>query len=69
MRPGDLVGAITGEAGLTGSSVGAIQIADSYSLVEVPDAVADDIVRALSTATIKGRRLEVRRERDRDARA
>jgi ATP-dependent RNA helicase DeaD len=69
MRPGDLVGAITGEAGLTGSSVGAIQIADSYSLVEVPDAVADDIVRALSTATIKGRRLEVRRERDRDTRA
>jgi ATP-dependent RNA helicase DeaD len=64
MSPGDLVGAITGEAGVSGSSVGAIQIADGYSLVEVPEARADDIVRALSAATIKGRRLPVRRERE-----
>jgi ATP-dependent RNA helicase DeaD len=63
MRPGDLVGAITGEAGVTGSSVGAIHITDAYSLVEVPEAAADAIVRALSAATIKGRKLEVRRER------
>ena len=63
MRPGDLVGAITGEAGVTGASVGAIQIADSHSLVEVPEAQAQDIARALSTATIKGRRVNVRLER------
>jgi ATP-dependent RNA helicase DeaD len=60
MRPGDLVGAITGEAGVSGSSVGAIQIADSHSLVEVPEAQAEDILRALSGATIKGRRVPVR---------
>ena len=66
MRPGDLVGAITGETRVTGKSVGAIQIADSYSLVEVPDHAADEIVRALSAATIKGRRLPVRRERSRE---
>ncbi len=63
MRPGDLVGAITGEAGVTGASVGAIQIADSHSLVEVPEAQAQDIARALSTATIKGRKVNVRLER------
>ncbi len=63
MRPGDLVGAITGEAGVTGASVGAIQIADSHSLVEVPEAQAEDIARALSTATIKGRKVNVRLER------
>jgi ATP-dependent RNA helicase DeaD len=66
LRPGDLVGAITGETRVTGKSVGAIQIADSYSLVEVPDHAADEIVRALSSATIKGRRLPVRRERPRE---
>jgi ATP-dependent RNA helicase DeaD len=66
LRPGDLVGAITGETRVTGKSVGAIQIADSYSLVEVPDHAADEIVRALSAATIKGRRLPVRRERPRE---
>ena len=63
MRPGDLVGAITGEAGVTGSSVGAIQIADNHSLVEVPEAEAEGIVRALSNATIKGRRVPVRLDR------
>jgi ATP-dependent RNA helicase DeaD len=63
IRPGDLVGAITGEAGVSGGSVGAIEITDGYSLVQVPEAAADDIVRALSAATIKGRRLPVRRER------
>ena len=65
LRPGDLVGAITGEAGVSGSAVGAIRIADAYTLVEVPEASADAIVRALSRATIKGRRLQVRRERPR----
>jgi ATP-dependent RNA helicase DeaD len=60
MRPGDLVGAITGEAGVSGASVGAIQIADSHSLVEVPEAQAEDILRALSGATIKGRKVPVR---------
>ena len=63
MRPGDLVGAITGEAGVSGSSVGAIQIADGHSLVEVPEAQAQDILRALSGATIKGRKVPVRLER------
>ncbi len=61
IRPGDLVGAITGEAGLTGSAVGAIQIADSFSLVEVPETAADDVARALGAARIKGKRLKVRR--------
>jgi ATP-dependent RNA helicase DeaD len=63
LRPADLVGAITGEAGVTGASVGAIRISDSFSIVEVPDAAADEIVRALAGATIKGRTLPVRRDR------
>jgi ATP-dependent RNA helicase DeaD len=64
MRPGDLVGAITGEAGVSNSEIGAIQIADNFSLVDVADSEADNITRALSTARIKGKRLEVRRERE-----
>ena len=62
IRPGDLVGAITNEAGVSGALVGAIQIADNYSLVEVASDAADDIIRALHGATIKGRKLPVRRE-------
>ena len=66
LRPGDLVGAITGEAGVTGAAIGAIKIADSYSLVDVAPGAANDIVRALSGATIKGQRLVVRHDREPD---
>ena len=63
MRPGDLVGAITNEAGLRGGEIGAIQIADGFSLVEVPEAAADHVIRTLRAATIRGQRVMVRRER------
>ncbi len=65
IRPADLVGAITGEAGVSASAIGAIQIADNFALVEVSEADAEDITRALGSARIKGRRLEVRLERER----
>ena len=63
VRPGDLVGAITNEAGLRGGDIGAIQIADGFSLVEVPDDAADHVIRALRAATVKGLKVMVRRER------
>ena len=63
LRPGDLVGAITNEAHVPGSAVGAIQINDGFSLVDVHDSVADAVVLALREATIRGRRLQVRRDR------
>jgi ATP-dependent RNA helicase DeaD len=63
IRPGDLVGAITGEAGIESRSLGAIEIADRFSLIEVPDNLADDIIAALKKATIRGKAVMVRRER------
>jgi ATP-dependent RNA helicase DeaD len=64
IRPGDLVGAITGEAGVESRALGAIEIADRFSLVEVPESRADDIITALKASTIRGKRVNVRRERD-----
>jgi len=63
LRPQDLVGAITGESYLNGRDIGAIEIADRFSLVEVPESAADDVVAALQQASIKGRKTTVRRER------
>jgi ATP-dependent RNA helicase DeaD len=63
IRPQDLVGAITGESHITGKEIGAIQISDRFSLVEVPDAAADQVIAALSAGTIKGKKTTVRRER------
>jgi ATP-dependent RNA helicase DeaD len=64
LRPADIVGAIANEAGIGGRAIGAIEIADRFALVEVPEEAADDIVRALNAASIRGRRMPVRRERD-----
>jgi ATP-dependent RNA helicase DeaD len=63
VRPQDLVGAITGESYLSGKDIGAIEIADRFSLVEVPESAADDVVAALRRTSIKGRSATVRRER------
>ena len=63
LRPGDLVGAIANEAHVPGSVVGAIQINEGVSFVDVHEGVADAIVLALREATIRGRRLQVRRDR------
>jgi len=63
VRPQDLVGAIAGETALSGRDIGAIEIADRFSLVEVPESTADGVIAALKKSTIKGRRTVVRRER------
>jgi ATP-dependent RNA helicase DeaD len=60
MRPGDLVGAITNEAGIDGKSIGAIEVADRHSLVEIPEPLADQVIKALRATTIKGKRQTVR---------
>ncbi|WP_437677731.1 DEAD/DEAH box helicase [Sorangium sp. So ce131] len=62
IRPADLVGAIANEASLSSRDIGAIQIADSFSVVEVPEGVADDVIEALRATRLKGRKVQVRRD-------
>ncbi|MPZ25442.1 MAG: DEAD/DEAH box helicase [Micromonosporaceae bacterium] len=61
IRPQDVVGAIAGETRLTGRDIGAIEIADRFSLVEVPESAAEEVIAALRRSTIKGRRPTARR--------
>jgi len=63
LRAQDLVGAITGESYLSGRDIGAIEIADRFALVEVPESAADDVVAALRRTSLKGRKAIVRRDR------
>ena len=42
--------------------LGAIQIGDRSSYIEVPDTIADDIVTALKATTIRGKKVSVRRD-------
>jgi ATP-dependent RNA helicase DeaD len=64
IRPQDLVGAIAGESRLSGRDIGAIEITDRFSLVEVPDDAAAEVVEALRGTRIKGRKVQVRRDRE-----
>jgi len=65
IRPGDLVGAITGETGVPANAIGAIEIADTYSLVSVPEEFAEQIIAGMKKATLRGQKVTIRRERDR----
>jgi ATP-dependent RNA helicase DeaD len=59
------VGAITGETRLSGRDIGAIEITDRFSLVEVPDDAATEVIDSLQASRVKGRRVTVRRDRGR----
>ena len=63
IRPQDLVGAIANEAQIAGREIGGIQIADRFSLVDVPAAEADRVIQALRSGSLKGRKVTVRRDR------
>jgi len=64
IRPADLVGAIANETKVPTREVGAIKIADRFSLVEVPESRADEIIEALKATTLRGKHVKVRRGRD-----
>jgi ATP-dependent RNA helicase DeaD len=59
VRPADLVGAIAGEAGISSSLIGAIKVHDDYSLAEIPEEVADQVIVALKNTKIRGNKVTV----------
>lgn len=67
VSPGDVVGTMTGEAGISGEQVGKIDIRESHTTVEVATPVAEQVITALNGRTLKGRSLRV--DYDRKTRA
>jgi ATP-dependent RNA helicase DeaD len=63
IRPADLVGAITNEAKVDARQIGAIDIADAFSLVEVSNASVDSIIAALRGTKLRGKAVTARRDR------
>jgi ATP-dependent RNA helicase DeaD len=58
------VGAIVKLAKVHPREVGSIRIAER-SLVEVPEAITEDVIRALPTAGVRGNKVTVRRDKGR----
>ncbi len=63
VRPGDLLGAIVGEAKLAADRVGKIEVRELYCLVEVRSEDAERVARSLTGTTLRGRRLTARVDR------
>jgi ATP-dependent RNA helicase DeaD len=64
VTPGDLVGAITGEAGLKGRDIGSISVHEMFSIAEVPSEKARKVIKSLQHTKIRGRKVNARFERD-----
>jgi ATP-independent RNA helicase DbpA len=60
IRPGDVLGAMTGEAGLDGKKIGKINVTEMSTYVAVERGMAREAVDRLSAGKIKGRRAKVR---------
>jgi ATP-dependent RNA helicase DeaD len=60
VRPADLVGAITGESGVSSRELGAIRIGADASTVEVVAAVASRVAKSMKGKFIRGEKVDVR---------
>lgn len=55
----DILGAIAGEANIPGKLVGAIDLYDKYTFVEVPKENAADVLKAMKNVKIKGKAINI----------
>ncbi|WP_347356948.1 ATP-dependent RNA helicase DbpA [Bdellovibrio sp.] len=60
LRPGDILGALTGDAGIAGTEVGKIEIQDKISYVAVSNKMADTALQKLRDGRIKGQKFQVK---------
>jgi len=60
IRPGDVLGALTGEAGFTGAQIGKINVTEFSTYVAVERSVARDALRKLNAGKVKGKKVKVR---------
>jgi ATP-independent RNA helicase DbpA len=60
VRPGDILGALTGEHGIAGKQVGKINILDNWAYVAVSRDVVKPALKKLSEGKLKGRTFRVR---------
>ncbi len=61
IRPGDLLGALTGEAGLSGSQIGKIDIFDLSSYVAIEQGSVRKALNYLANGKVKGRSIRARK--------
>jgi ATP-dependent RNA helicase DeaD len=68
LRPGDLVGAIANQVGISGRDIGSIDILDNSAFVEVPSPMVNAVIDALKRSKLRGRKPNVQVARPFDGR-
>ena len=63
IRPGDILGALTGDAGLNGQQIGKIDIRDMSSYVAVEQSALRQAMNYLAKGKVKGRSVRARQIR------
>jgi len=57
LKPGDILGAVAGESGLPGKSIGSIDMYDKYTFIEVPEKYHKQILKSMKNKKIRGNRI------------
>ncbi|HXV44770.1 MAG TPA: DEAD/DEAH box helicase [Anaerolineae bacterium] len=60
VRPGDIVGAIANEAGVPGQAIGAIDIYDRFTFVDVPGQYREQVLAGMTGVAIRNREVNIR---------
>jgi ATP-dependent RNA helicase DeaD len=60
VSPADIVGAIANEAGVPGRAIGAIDVHDRFTLVDVPSEYVEQVLQRMSGSRIRGHNANVR---------
>jgi ATP-dependent RNA helicase DeaD len=60
IRPGDIVGAIANEAGMPGQAIGAIDIYDRFTFVDVPAQYREQVLAGMRGVAIRNREANIR---------
>lgn len=60
VRPGDIVGALANETGIPAGAIGAIDIYDAFTFVDVPAEYRDQVLDGMRGARIRNREANVR---------
>jgi len=58
-RPGDIVGAIANEAGISSANIGHIKLHDEFSTVDLPKGLSNDVLSQLKKVRVRNRPLEI----------
>ncbi len=67
LQPGNIVQSIASSSGLPGKLIGAIDIYESYTFVEVPREYAHKVLDSMKDYTLKGRKVNIERSNKRPA--